>query len=101
MKLEGYIFFAYFASLCLLFINIVFLRKVYKNVKRYTLYLWAVRILGILPGFAGVIWGITIYVKKQNIDGFIIMTPWLILEAGSLQILIFMNELVKNSKKNS
>lgn len=88
--MNSYIIISYLLSLILLFLGIIFLRAAYSNPQRSVLYQWILRFTGVLPGFLGVIFGLYTHFKAGGTDGLTIMTAWLILELGSVQILNLM-----------
>lgn len=69
------------------------LRAAYSSPGNVVIYQWVLRITGVVPGFAGVLWGIYIHFISGGTDGMTIMTAWLILELGSVQLLNLMKKL--------
>ena len=90
--MNNYIFLSYFLSLFFLFLGIIFLRLAYSSPKNCGLYQWMIRFIGVLPGFIGVIAGVYLHFTKGGIDGLSIMSAWLILELGSVQMLNLMKK---------
>ena len=90
--MNNYILLSYFLSLFLLFIGIILLKLAYSSPKNCNLYQWIIRLIGVLPGFIGVIAGVYLHFRNGGLDGMSIMTAWLILELGSVQILNLMKK---------
>lgn len=90
--MEQYIYLSYIASLLLLFTGIILLKRAYQNPSSSGFYQWFLRLTGIIPGFAGVIWGVYLQITNEGIDGLVIMSAWLVLQLGSVQILSLMKK---------
>lgn len=88
--MNSHILLSYLISLVLLFIGILLLKAAYSDPGNSVRYQWMLRITGVLPGFLGVLFGIYTYFIAGGTDGLTIMTAWLILELGSVQILNLM-----------
>ena len=89
-----YVLIGYAASLLLLFINIMFFVTAYTNRKYLNTMQWAMRLLGILPGFLGVLIGIYIFIQSNGgSKGIAIMSAFLILELGTVQLLNILKKL--------
>ena len=82
-----YVFASYSASLLLLFLCIMFLRIGVQNTQSIPTFRILIRLFGILPGFAGVLFGIYLQFKIEGREAFSVMTAWLLLEIGSVQLL--------------
>lgn len=82
-----YVVASYSASLLLLFLCIIFVRMGVHNNQAIPTFRNLVRIFGIFPGFAGVLFGIYLQFKIEGAQAFSVMTSWLLLEIGSVQLL--------------
>ena len=78
---------AYAAALIILFLCILFLRIALTRAGyvKYAGYL--IRLIGVLPGFLGVIYGIYIHFVLKNPSGLAVMSAALLLEIGCVQLL--------------
>lgn len=85
--MSNYIIGSYSASLLLLFLNVIFLRMGIHNPGSLGTFRILIRLFGILPGFAGVLFGLYLQFKLNSPDSFPVMTAWLILELGAVQLL--------------
>lgn len=88
--MNSHIVLSYLLSLVLLFTGILLLKAAYSNPASSSKYQWMIRLSGVIPGFGGVLFGIYTYFITGSIDGLTIMTAWLILELGSVQMLNLM-----------
>ena len=89
-----YVLIGYAASLLLLFTNIMFFVTAYTNRKYLNTMQWAMRLLGILPGFLGVLIGIYIFIQSNGgSNGIAIMSAFLILELGTVQLINILKKL--------
>ena len=85
--MSNYVIGSYSAALLLLFLNVIFLRMAVHNPNSLSTFRILIRMFGILPGFAGVLFGLYLQFKLNNPDSFPVMTAWLILELGAVQLL--------------
>jgi len=85
--MSNYVIGSYSAALLLLFLCIIFLRMAVHNPSTLSTFRILIRIFGIVPGFGGVLFGLYLQFKLNNPDAFPIMTAWLLLELGSVQLL--------------
>ena len=93
--MENYVTISYSLSLILLFLCVIFVRiaankNEYISTARYLL-----RLFGVVPGFIGVILGIYLQLRLKDPAGIMVMTAWLILELGSVQLLNILKKLEK------
>ncbi len=85
--MSNYVIGSYSAALLLLFLNVIFLRMAVHNPNALGTFRILIRIFGIVPGFGGVLFGLYFQFKLNNPDSFPIMTAWLLLELGAVQLL--------------
>ncbi len=90
--MSNYVIGSYSAALLLLFLNVIFVRMGVHNPASLSTFRILVRIFGIVPGFAGVLFGLYMQFKLNNPDSFPIMTAWLILELGAVQLLYILKK---------
>ena len=90
--MSNYVIGSYSASLLLLFLNVIFLRMGVHNPSSLSTFRILIRMFGILPGFAGVLFGLYLQFKHGSPDSFPVMTAWLILELGAVQLLNVMKK---------
>lgn len=91
--MSTYVLISYSASLILLFIGIVCLKIAYSNPNHSKKLQWLLRFVGVIPGFAGVIWGVYVQLIQKNPEGLVIMSAWLILEIGTVKLLNLMKKI--------
>jgi hypothetical protein len=85
--MSNYVIGSYSAALLLLFLCIIFLRMAVHNPTSISTFRILIRLFGIVPGFGGVLFGLYMQFKLNNPDSFPIMTAWLLLELGAVQLL--------------
>jgi len=95
--MSNYVIGSYSAALLLLFLNVIFLRMAVHNPNSLGTFRILIRIFGIVPGFGGVLFGLYLQFKLNNPDSFPIMTAWLILELGAVQLLQILKKFVSVS----
>lgn len=98
--MNKYVVAAYALSLILLFTNILCLNIAFTKRNRLKLMQWTIRLIGVIPGFIGVLVGIYILIKSNGeTNGIAIMSAFLILELGSVQLLNILKKLEQTSEK--
>ena len=98
--MDKYVVVSYALSLMLLFINILCFHIAFIKRNRSKLLQWIIRLIGVIPGFIGVLLGIYIFIKTNGEPkGIAIMSAFLLLELGSVQLLNILKKLEKSSEK--
>ena len=94
--MSNYVLGSYSASLLLLFVCIMCIRMAVHNSKNISTFRNLVRLFGIVPGFAGVLFGIYMQFKLENSEAFTVMTAWILLELGAVQLLYILKKYEKD-----
>ncbi|MGI9534964.1 MAG: hypothetical protein ACR2NW_08425 [Thermodesulfobacteriota bacterium] len=83
---------AYAVCLMILFLCILFIRIAVDKSKYIKYVRYLIRIIGVIPGFIGVLLGIYVMFILNNRSGFAIMSGGLLLEIGSVQLLYILKK---------
>ena len=83
---------SYATCLTMLFLCILFLRIALTNINYIKHAGYLIRIIGVLPGFVGVIYGAYLQFILNNPSGWAIMSGCLLLEIGSVQLLYILKK---------
>ncbi|MGI9553980.1 MAG: hypothetical protein ACR2NC_03560 [Thermodesulfobacteriota bacterium] len=83
---------AYSVCLIILFFCILLIRIAIDKNKYIKYVRYIIRLIGVLPGFVGVLFGIYVLFMLNNRAGLAIMSGGLILEIGSVQLLYILKK---------
>jgi len=92
---------SYAAALIIMFVCILIIRIAVTKLSFFKYAGYLIRLIGVLPGFLGVIYGIYVHFVLNNPSGLAIMSAALLLEIGSVQLLYILKRLKKDLPVNS